>query len=648
MKTMKFRTRILASFFVVIIVFVFSVAVLGFYVVKKDIIERAQAKVTNDLSMAREIYQQEVQKIRDAVRFTSVRFFVKDGTAGGDRETLSEQLEAIRKAEFLDILTLTDEYGKVIVRSRNSGVFGDSQLVDRLVGMVLSDKKTVAGTVIVSKDELAKEGQRLVEQAYIKLVPTVRAKPDADTEQTSGMMIKAASPILGRDGELIGVLYGGSLLNRNYRIVDKIKNTVYQGARYKGKEIGTATVFQQDVRISTNVRSPDKSRAIGTRVSEQVYERVLETGGSWFDRAFVVTEWYKTAYEPIKDVDGRVIGMLYVGTLERPFVDMARNILLLFLAAALVVALLAGIFAWGLSNAVSRPLMSLLDATKILSGGKLGYKVSTDTHTTEINALASSFNDMSVELDEREYRLKVANEKLELLNRTYLDLVGFVSHELKSVLGSAIVSAYSLRCGFNGAINSEQQKALDLITRNLDYLAGVVRKFLDLSRIEKGELKINRSDVDLKKVFDSALENFVEKAAAKQMEVISDIPPGLTADCDEDLILIVANNLIDNAVKYGLQGGDIVLSCKETADRLRVEIYNDSRSIRDDEKEKIFEKFSRLNRIESKTIKGAGLGLFITREIINRHGGDIWVEPHEKGNSFVFEIAKSKQDLSLV
>ena len=75
--------------------------------------------------------------------------------------------------------------------------------------------------------------------------------------------------------------------------------------------------------------------------------------------------------------------------------------------------------------------------------------------------LASSFNDMSVQLEEREHRLKVTNEKLEQLNRTYIDLIGFVSHELKSVLGSAIVSAFSLRCDFNGTLNPEQERALE-------------------------------------------------------------------------------------------------------------------------------------------------------------------------------------------
>jgi two-component system NtrC family sensor kinase len=364
MKIRRLRIRIVVSFFVVIAVFAFSVAVLGFYMVKIDISERAQAKVKNDLNSAREIYRQETENVRDVVRFTAVRFFIKDAIAENDREILAQQLELIRKTESLDILTLTDKDGKVIVRARNPAVFGDSRLTDKLVGRVLSDKKTIAGTVIVSRDELLKEGQDLAERAYVKFTQPEKAKSTVETEQTSGMMIKAASPIFGHDSDLIGVLYGGNLLNRNYRIVDKIKGIVYQGAQYEGKDLGAVTLFQQDVRISTNVRAADGNRTIGTRISEQVYERVLEKGIPWIDRAFVVTDWYKTAYEPIKNIDGRAIGILYVGTLEEPFVDMARNVFLVFLAIVLAATLLSGTIALVLSHNVSRPLTEILKATE--------------------------------------------------------------------------------------------------------------------------------------------------------------------------------------------------------------------------------------------------------------------------------------------
>lgn len=644
MRVLKLGTKILISFFIVIAFFALSISVLGFYVIKHDIIEKAQTQIKNDLNSAREIYREETENIKDIVRFTALRFFLKDALEGNDVGALKTELNLISKRESLDILTLTDQNGKVLFRARNPSVCGDNQEHDELVGSVLSHGKVIAGTAIVPRHELIKEGVDLADRAYIDFVQTPKAKPDAEGKQTSGMMIKAAAPVFSHGGKLLGVLYGGNLLNRNYRIVDRIKDVVYEGVTHKGKEIGTATIFQGDLRISTNVRGEQGNRAIGTRVSEEVYEQVLVKGLPWTNKAFVVSDWYKTAYEPIKNINGQVVGMLYVGTLEKPFVEMTRNVFLLFLLIVAVASLVAGGLALILARAISRPLANMLKATEKLSQGDLGYKVSVEKGTAELDTLVASFNAMSSRLHEREYRLKVSNERLAVLNKTYLDLVGFVSHELKGIVAPAIANAYAVRDGLLGVISSQQKDALDSVTHNLDYLAGTVKKFLDLSRIEKNELQANRVETFLREeIFEASLETFAAKICERRIDIVNNIQPQLRAKCDRDLLCIAVNNLIDNAVKYAFEGGKIVLSSEDLGNRIRVEIYNDSVPVKDEEKSKLFKKFSRLAVSGEKRIKGTGLGLFIAKEIIVRHSGDIWIEPREYGNSFVFEIEKDSQ-----
>ncbi|MBN2831265.1 MAG: cache domain-containing protein [Candidatus Omnitrophica bacterium] len=105
-------------------------------------------------------------------------------------------------------------------------------------------------------------------------------------------------------------------------LVDKINELVFGNEVYKGKPVGTVTIFQDDIRISTNVLNDKGERAVGTRVSKEVYDRVVIKGISWKDRAFVVTDWYFTTYEPIKDISGNIIGILYVGILEKPYADL--------------------------------------------------------------------------------------------------------------------------------------------------------------------------------------------------------------------------------------------------------------------------------------------------------------------------------------
>ena len=645
MKTRPLKLQILLSQLIVVVLLSTSIAIAGAYFIKKDVIDKAQIKVRHDLNVAREVYKQEVRNIENVIRLTAQRYIIRDAISTGNMQLIENDLDKIRKAESLDILTLTDKNGVVILRARNPLVIGDNQAKNELVKHVLDKHEPCGATKIVPKQDLLKEGQDLVDQAYIEYIKTPRAKQTDANSLTSAMCIKAAAPVFDINDNLIGVLYGGILLNKNYDIVDKVKEIVYQGIQYKGQDVGTVTIFQNDVRISTNVKNKQGNRAIGTRVSEEVYNQVLVNAQTWDDKAFVVNNWYKTAYEPIRNIEGNVIGMLYVGTLEQPFIDIARNtslMLVLIIAGATAIAV---IISYIIDADISKNVRNLLTATGKLSDGEYGLIVKTTTSVTELNELAKSFNEMSLQLKERDERLTLSNEMLTDLNKRYIELIGFVSHELKGMLASAIMNAYAIKDGFLGLINFKQKKAIDSVTRNLDYLTAIVQKFLNLGRIEKGELNVNRIELDLNtQVIKESITSFAPLAEKKKMQIVNEIQDGLIVNADCDLMLIVFNNLIGNAIKYGNDKGKVILSSREKDGLLEVEVYNDSVPIREEQKNKLFNRFSRLDTPETKKVKGTGLGLYITKQIIEKHGGNIHVEPREKGNSFIFAIEKGFKD----
>jgi two-component system, NtrC family, sensor kinase len=136
--------------------------------------------------------------------------------------------------------------------------------------------------------------------------------------ERAGMMLISAAPVRDDAGNIIGALCGGVLLNNNNTLVDRIKSIVYEGAQADGKDVGSATIFLGDLRIATNVLTSAGTRAIGTRLSEEVYNRVILRKGKWLGQAFVVNDWYFTAYEPILSLEGIPIGALYVGMMEKP------------------------------------------------------------------------------------------------------------------------------------------------------------------------------------------------------------------------------------------------------------------------------------------------------------------------------------------
>jgi two-component system NtrC family sensor kinase len=212
------------------------------------------------------------------------------------------------------------------------------------------EKKAVSGTQILSREELLKEGESFAKKAVFLLIPTPKEKPTEKIEETSGMILRSEYPIFDFNGELLGVLSGGVLLNRSYEIVDRIKNIVFKDAKYKGKEIGTTTIFLGDLRISTNVMDKEGNRAIGTRAMKEVYEQVFEKGMPWVQRAFVVDDWYITAYEPIRDIQDKIIGMLYVGMLESKYALMKERIILLFflfsMSGMLIAFMISFLLSW--------------------------------------------------------------------------------------------------------------------------------------------------------------------------------------------------------------------------------------------------------------------------------------------------------------
>jgi two-component system NtrC family sensor kinase len=231
--------------------------------------------------------------------------------------------------EGLNFMTLVDRKGTVIYRFHNPKASGDSLIQDPFIKEALA-KKGISGTQVLSGDELLREGENLAQMAIITSVPTSKEKPTRKVEETSGMVLKSAHPIIDFNGEILGVLTGGVLLNRNYELVDQIKNIVFKDVKYRGKEIGTATIFLGDLRISTNVMDKEGSRAIGTRAMKEVQEQVLGKGTPWMHRAFVVDDWYITAYEPITDIQDKIVGMLYVGMMESKYALIKERLILLF------------------------------------------------------------------------------------------------------------------------------------------------------------------------------------------------------------------------------------------------------------------------------------------------------------------------------
>lgn len=639
--TISLRAKLNISFLTVIVICGLVAALVGMRFIVTGIINQAQENVRNDLNSAREIYRQEVERIKDVVRFTASRFFLKDEIIANDKETLTRELDEIRKAEALDILTLTDKNGRVIARSRNFSILGDNQDQDQLVRQVLLSSKMAAGTVILQEEEVRQEGDDLAQQAYIKVIPDSKAELNPDEVQTSAMCIKAAAPVFDYQGGFIGILYGGNLINRNSLLVDKIKETVYQNIEYQEVDIGVSTIFQGDIRIATNVLGKNGARALGTRMSKEVEDQVVRKARLWLDRVFVVDQWYLTAYEPIKDTLGQVVGVLAVGIQEQKFVDMRNRAAAIFLGIIFGGMIMAMLVSNMLAKGVLRPIKDLKYASDQWAQGNLDYRVKTKL-TDEVSQLAHTFNNMASSLKDRDEKLtEYANQQIMKSERlaTLGQLAAGVAHEINNPLGAILMYTH---------LSLEDMTEKDILRRNLvktvaeaSRCKDIVKGLLDFAR--QTEPKVEQ--VDINDILKRTLAVTKDQAFFRNITIKKRFGvhlPKILVDIGQ--IQQVFTNIVLNAGDALAGKGELAVRTSLSADGeyIAIEFTDTGHGIEQENMEKIFEPFFTTKEVG----RGTGLGLAVSYGIITRHKGTIEVKSRPgEGAAFIIRLPiKPKED----
>jgi two-component system, NtrC family, sensor kinase len=644
------RKKIILSFLMVIVFGGIITLILGSRLIRNTLIAQAQVKVKHDLSSAWMVFNERVNDIREFVSLTSERKRIEDSLKNNDYALISECLNQLRKKYRLDILNVTDSKGIVAIRTRNPSVTGDDRSQDEIIKKALS-KEVASSPQIISREILLREGKDLADKAAIDIKPTLKSAESSNKRETNGIILKAASPILDEKNNLLGVLYGGVLINRNYEIVDRVKEMVYRGEKYKGRETGTATIFQHDLRVSTNVKNEDGSRAIGTRVSKKVSDAVLKNGKSYIDRAFVVNDWYITAYEPIKNFKNQIIGILYVGMLEKPYIDTAHKVMITFTFMASMLVILLLVLLYFSTNRIITPLLKIVEATQKIAKGDLSHKVKVNSKD-EIGYLAESFNKMTDDLDaankkliewgktlekkveERTKELRemqahlIQSEKLASLGK----LAAGVAHEINNPLGGILIYSHLIL------------EDIDKDTPYYDNLRKIVKETSRCKEIVKGLLEFARpkepetSIVDINNVVEKALSIIETKTLFQNIKIkkkYSSSLPKITADSAQ--LQQVFINIIINAAEAMDGNGSLTIETgvNDQEKQIYICFQDTGPGIPDEVKNRLFEPFFTTKEVG----KGTGLGLAISYSFIRKHNGTIEVKSKvNEGSMFIVKL----------
>jgi two-component system NtrC family sensor kinase len=630
-------TKLILSYLLIIAITVLVFSIIGAHLVGSLIVSEAQAAVRNDLNAAREILMGRLTQINDITRLTADKYLVKTALLVHNRDVIASELSRVRDIEGLDILTLADSAGRVLYRSSNPDAYGDVLGHQDVVTAAMAQRAPVAAITIMGAADLQKESPRLADQAYFRLIDTPRAEPRSDTEQTGAMLLMAAAPILNGGGQWIGLLYAGQLLNRNFQIVDKIKQTVFQDVKHGGRDIGTTTIFQDDVRISTNVLNTDGSRAVGTRAAADVYDQVVRQGQPWIGRAYVVNDWYITAYEPIKDINGASIGMLYVGVLEKKYTDIRRRTVAGFLSMSLVGTLIAMAASFAISRRVSATVKELATASREVASGNLDARVDIRTGD-ELETLANAFNTMASSIKARDQQLKdYATSKIQESERLAVtgQLAAGVAHELNNPLQGIVTYSHLIleRLPADSPMRASVQK----IVNQADRCREIVRRLLDFSRPRKPQVRA----VNINTVLLDCLGLIENQALFQNVRIVRRLQQDLPAVlADPFQMQQVFMNLLINAAEAmdGVGQLDVITRTHPFSDVVEVEFTDTGHGIAPDDLQRIFDPFFTTKSLAH----GTGLGLAISLGIVQEHHGTITVHSElGKGSTFVVTLPQA-------
>ncbi len=638
----SFRTKLIGSFLFVIVSMGGVGAAVGAWMIGEPFVRQAQARVGRDIRTARHAYDAEVAAVADRVRLTALQDRLREALRLRDAIGAARVLREVREREALDMLAVVDMAGTVLARSREGAAVGDSLANHPAFRIAAATGAVSAGTFVVPAEELALEDAALTDSARVELVETPMAKPTTRKVETSGMAIGAAAPIADPNGRPLGMLIGGRLLNRHDDLVDRIRDTLYGDETYEGRSIGTATIFLGDVRVATNVPDGRGGRAIGSRIQAEVGADVLDRGRPWVGRAFAASAWYLAAYQPIEDLDGKVLGVLYVGVVEGKFLQMRRRTEVAFLVVTVGGILLAAAIAYAISRSVQRPIRRLVAASQAVSTGNFEYEVP-ERSSDEFGRLERAFNAMTAAIRERDRRLK---EHAELKTSTVLmqtdrlaslgRLVAGVVHEINNPLSGILTLLKLLR----RVIDEERidfaqigsfRSHIDLAQSETVRCSRIVGRLLDFSRQSKLEL----AEFDVNELLSRTLAIVEHQLAIGDIAVVRRLDPGLPRmRMDVGKIQQVVMNMVINAQEAMPDGGTLRISTSFSAERrmIVVEIGDAGVGISPENLSRIFDPF-----FTTKESKGLGLGLSVAYGIVREHGGDIEVES-EVGRGTVFRV----------
>ncbi|MGZ4333810.1 MAG: ATP-binding protein [Gaiellaceae bacterium] len=313
---------------------------------------------------------------------------------------------------------------------------------------------------------------------------------------------------------------------------------------------------------------------------------------------------------------------------NRSLYSSSRNLFVGVAAGSVALALLLGlILSWSLVDPIRRTETRLAE----IAAGDFSQRLDVPNRD-ELGALATNVNRMNDEL-QRLYR------ELETASRHKSEFLASMSHELRTPLNAIIGFSQALRERLFGDINPKQEEYLDDILSSGNHLLSLINDVLDLSKVEAGQVELEPGPFSLRETLERGVVMVRERAMRGGIRLSLETAPGVDlVHGDERRIRQVVFNLLSNAVKFTPPDGEVAVGATRVGAEVRVWVRDTGPGIAPDDHERIFQQFQQ-TELGVQQREGTGLGLALSKRLVELHGGRIWLESEPgRGSRFVFSL----------
>ena len=607
-------------------------------------------KVRSDLAVARGYFGQVQSEIGAGTQTVATSHSLYVALTTQDIPAMKRELTAaVQRLEF-DFFNLYDANGQLLAASWQDTRTGQMQTQpmhpeSSAAANTYSPAKAVAQLQKLTRAELLTLAPQLAPRLNIQLRPTLGAAASTRTLEDQALVMMASLPVTDTQGRVLAWLRAGVLLNQNLPLIDHINQIVYPKGSLPLGSVGTATLFLDDVRVTTNVRLFQDQRAIGTRVSQAVRDAVLLRGETWLDRAFVVNDWYVSGYEPLLNAQQERIGMLYVGYLETPFRQIKYSLLAIIIGIFGVVMVAAAWLSLRWARSIFQPV-ELMNRTmqQVENGGT--SRVGALAQHDELAALAGHLDqlldavddktrslqrwndDLDAKVTERTQALAQSHQSLkqaqaQLIKSEKLAAIGqltaSVAHEINNPI-AVIQGNLDLMRDTLGAQAQPVASELTLIDQQIERMRLIVTQLLQYAR--PNDYAGYVAAVDVNATLASSLVLVEHLLASTHIAVQQQLQASQCVNINPQELQQVLINLMVNAIQAMPKGGTLTLRSCDQADAtghagVLVEVCDTGSGLSDAAKERLFSPFFTTKN------DGNGLGLWISVGLVERYGGNI-------------------------